>query len=67
MGKIGGNINKGFRPKEKNKRKRRMLIALRVGLAEALQMLILDRWVVDTGFHAEKETGSEATRKAPPQ
>lgn len=34
-----------------------MLIALRVGLAKAVQMLILDRWVVDTGFHAEKETG----------
>lgn len=41
-----------------------MLIALRVGLAKAVQMLILDRWVVDMRFHAEKETGSEATRKA---
>lgn len=41
-----------------------MLIALRVGLAKAVQMLILDRWVVDTGFHAEKETGSEAIRMA---
>lgn len=54
---------KGFALRSQQ-RKSRMLIALEVGLAKALQMLILDRWVVDTRVHAEKKTGSEATRKA---
>lgn len=47
---------KGFALRSQQ-RKRRVLIALEVGLAKAVQMLILDRWAVDTRFHAEKKTG----------
>lgn len=41
-----------------------MLVALEVGLAKAVQMLIPDRWVVDTRFHAEK-TGVQRLPESP--
>lgn len=43
-----------------------MLIALRVGLAKAVQMLTLDRWAVDTGFHAEKANLTQPVRTETP-
>lgn len=64
VGKIRGNINEGLCPEEPTKKEQNKLVALEVGLAKAVQMLIPDRWVVDTRFHAEK-TGVQRPPERP--